>query len=85
MSLTFEHGLAAPARHLLTRIVDGLIEVRDRQRRNFAIRRTRRALHELPDWVLRDIGITRGTIYEIAMMAHDCPGMDPRRAWPGQP
>lgn len=85
MSLTFEQGLAAPVRHFLVRIVDGLMEVRDRQRRHFAIRRTRRKLHELPDWILRDIGITRGTIHDVAAIAYDRPGVDPRRAWRVRP
>lgn len=81
MSMTFEQGLAQPVRQLLTRIADTVTAALERQRRDLAIRRTRRALHELPDWMLRDIGISRGEIHEIAVTTYDHPGEDPRCAW----
>jgi uncharacterized protein YjiS (DUF1127 family) len=71
MSLTFEEGLAGSGRHFLTRIADGLLAAHDRQRRYFAIRRTRRKLHELPDWILRDIGINRGEIDGLSARVHE--------------
>ena len=60
MSLTFDQGLARHPRHFLARIVDGLMTAHERQKRHFAIRRTRRTLQALPDWILRDIGMSRG-------------------------
>ena len=37
----------------------------DATRRHIAIQRNRRALHDLPDFMLRDIGIERAQIDEI--------------------
>jgi uncharacterized protein YjiS (DUF1127 family) len=81
VSLTFEHGLTAPARHFLTHIVDRLMTARDRQRRYLAIRRTRRKLHELPDWILRDIGLCRGDIEALHERASENPGDGSDRLW----
>lgn len=81
MSLTFEQGLANPARHFLTRIVDGLVAAHERQKRYFAVRRTRRELEELPDWILRDIGISRGEIYGLSMRVHERHDDGRERSW----
>jgi uncharacterized protein YjiS (DUF1127 family) len=81
MSLTFEQGLTAPARHLLTHFVERLMAAGDRPRRYLAIRRTRRALRELPDWILRDIGLPRGDIDALHERASERLGDGSDRSW----
>jgi uncharacterized protein YjiS (DUF1127 family) len=71
MSLTFDHSLAAPARHIITYVADRFLETLERSRRYLAVRRTRRKLQELPDWILRDIGISRGEIPHVSSRAHE--------------
>lgn len=81
MSLTLEQGLAGSARYILRRIADWVLAARDRQRRYAAIRRTRRELQALPDWVMRDIGICRGDIYELSLRVNDPSRNDAGRSW----
>jgi uncharacterized protein YjiS (DUF1127 family) len=71
MSLPFEHGLAIPARDIMERVAETLATARERQRRYFAIRRTRRKLDELPDYILRDIRVSRGAFDGIATRVHE--------------
>ena len=81
MSLTFDQGLARHPRHFLARIVDGLMTAHERQKRHFAIRRTRRTLQALPDWILRDIGMSRGEIDGLSVRVHERPHDGADRSW----
>jgi len=85
MSVTFEPGLARPARHFLVRVVDRLVAAHEQQKRYFAIRRTRRRLGELPDWILRDIGIQRGEIDGLSAWVHSRHRDGGDRSWRAQP
>lgn len=71
MNQSFEQPLANPATGFLTRIVDALVAANERQKRYFAVRRTRRKLRELPDWILRDIGVSWSEIDGLSVRVHE--------------
>jgi uncharacterized protein YjiS (DUF1127 family) len=51
---------------LMDLIFDGVGSMTDRIRRRIQINRNKRLLRELPDHILRDIGVTRGDINTLA-------------------
>lgn len=57
-----ETGIA----RLLDQISDGVDSMTNRIRRRIEVNRNKRLLSELPDHILRDIGITRGEINAVA-------------------
>jgi uncharacterized protein YjiS (DUF1127 family) len=65
MSMTIDNGTSGK----LTRIVDNALEgfagVTRHVRRRIEINRNRRVLRDLPDHILKDIGIARGDINHI--------------------
>ena len=61
MHVTLERSRPHPAGHSLTSIA-GLLSAIERLKRSMAIHLTRRELRELPDWILRDIGLSRREI-----------------------
>lgn len=81
MSLMLEQGANAPARKFEPYIATWIAAMWHRMQRRFKVRHTRRELEELPDWTLRDMGITRGEIYSLALGLH-APARDGEdRSW----
>lgn len=58
-----------PELQFLRRIGDELVAAKERWRRRRLLRHTRRQLHALPEFVLRDIGLARGEIDTLVVTA----------------
>jgi len=81
MALIFESSFREPVKGLGTRIFTLLASRWKWARRKFAVRRTRRALEELPDWILSDIGISRGEVHYLSTVVNG-PGREGEdRSW----
>ena len=81
MTLIFESNLRKPAGSGGTHIAMALASGWKSLRRAIAVRRTRRSLEGLPDWILRDIGISRGEIQHLSTVANDPAREDDDRSW----
>lgn len=74
-------NIREPARGFGNRITTLLVSHWERLRRKYAIKHTRRTLEELPDSILRDIGISRGEIYHLSKLVHQPMREDDDRSW----
>jgi uncharacterized protein YjiS (DUF1127 family) len=85
MRIALDWSLNRPAWHILNRITEAWAAALAQRNRKLAIRRTRMILNDLPDSILRDIGIARGDIYAIATERYEEPGEGSDRAWRMKP
>lgn len=81
MAFTFETNSRGPDKDLGTRIAAWLASRWQRLLREIAVRRTHSALESLPDWILRDIGVSRSGIAHLSRAVNEPPRDGVERPW----